>query len=152
MNNHSRALQRFENILKITGPVARNTGLNVVTKYWMKALAKLTLLTNKGRQKSTVGDIADEWLRMFPKGINTLGEIRDNTAHAQVHANCPLVGSGDTHACFRMMEYDRALLKKIGGELTVIESRANPKVSGPCQVAIRKQGDKRADLIPAHLL
>ena len=152
MNNHPRALRRFENILKLTGPIARNTRLNLVTKYWMRALAKLTLLTNTGRQKNTVGDIADEWLRMFPKEINTLGKVRDNTAYAQVHANCPLVGSGDTHACFRMMEYDRALLKKIGGELTVIASRANPRVSGPCQVAIRKQGDKRADLIPAHLL
>ncbi|MEM6831190.1 MAG: hypothetical protein AAF551_11810 [Bacteroidota bacterium] len=48
------------------------------------------------------------------------------------------------------MNYDRALMKNIGGSLTVLESQSN---SGQqyCRLAIRKLEDPTDDLLPAHL-
>ena len=42
-------------------------------------------------------------------------------------------------------------LKKIGGMLIVLESRADPKTKDCCQVAIRKHNDFRNDLMPVHM-
>jgi len=47
------------------------------------------------------------------------------------------------------MEFDRALLRSIGGQLVVIESQSN---SGEdhCRLAIRRRGDDLSDLEAAH--
>ena len=48
-----------------------------------------------------------------------------------------------------MMEYDRKMLEKIGGQLVVLRSQAEPGVK-VCQLAIRKKGVSMEDLVPAH--
>ncbi|UUY07773.1 hypothetical protein LRS11_18460 [Pseudomonas sp. J452] len=97
--------------------------------------------------------IAEEWRRLF--GLPQFWHIQrleDDTAYCEIRFPCALEGSGDVAACQRLMEYDRALLKKIGGQLVVLQSRADPQVRGGCQVAIRRIDDLRSDLIPARLL
>ena len=73
----------------------------------------------------------------------------EQTAYTEIHLPCPLRGSGNPHACYRLMNYDRQLMKKVGGELVVLESQSN---SGKpyCKLAIRKQGADLSDLKQAH--
>ena len=59
-----------------------------------------------------------------------IAAIQKETAYAEIHFVCSLECSGDIQACHRLMEYDRALLAKIGGQLMVLESRADPQVKG----------------------
>jgi hypothetical protein len=49
-----------------------------------------------------------------------------------------------------MMEYDREVMRRIGGELVVLESQASPGRTF-CTVAMRRQGASMADFTPAHL-
>jgi len=152
MVEQSKDAKRFNGVLKLVGPIARKPALAFVTKTLMLGLAKLTIASKKARKRESTQDLTEEWLRMFPRETCSIEKVEGETGYGLVHANCPLVGTGDVAACYKMMEYDRALMRKIGGELTVIESRANPKVKGACRVAIRKLNDRRDDLIPAHLI
>ena len=78
-----------------------------------------------------------------------IDEITEDTAYTKIHLECPLKGTGNVEACYKLMNYDRSLMKAIGGELVVLESQSN---SGKnyCRLAIRKQGQDISDLIPAH--
>lgn len=148
----SKEAKRFDGVLKFVGPIARNPALALVTKMLMFTLAKLTIASRKAQAKASIQDLTKEWLRMFPQEICSIDKIEGDTGYGLVHANCPLVGTGDVAACYKMMEYDRVLMKKIGGQLTVIESRANSEHANACRVAIRKMDDNLADLIPAHII
>ena len=66
-------------------------------------------------------------------------DTKDNAIHTEIHLHCPLRGSGDVNACYKLMNYDRKLMESVGGQLIVLESQAN---SGKkyCKLAIRKQG------------
>ncbi len=87
---------------------------------------------------------------MFPsKETNYIKSIEHASAYAEVRIQCPLRGTGDATACYRLMEYDRAMLEKIGGQLVVLRSQAEPGVE-VCEVALRLQGANTDDLIPAH--
>jgi len=152
MIEQSKDAKRFDGILKFVGPIARKPSLAIITKTLMVSLAKLTIVSRKANKKESIQALTKEWLRMFPRETCSIEKVEDETGYGLVHANCPLVGTGDVAACYKMMEYDRALMRKIGGKLTVIESRANPNVKGACKIAIRKLDDKRNDLIPAHLI
>jgi hypothetical protein len=48
------------------------------------------------------------------------------------------------------MEYDRKMLERIGGQLVVLRSQAEPGVE-VCQVAIRKADVSMDELVPAHI-
>jgi hypothetical protein len=49
-----------------------------------------------------------------------------------------------------MMEYDRKMLERIGGQLVVLRSQAEPGVE-VCQLGIRKVDVPVDDLVPAHV-
>ncbi len=70
------------------------------------------------------------------------------TAFAEIHAPCPLRGTGDVSACHRMMGYDRAFMKKAGAQFIVLRSQAEPGVH-ICEVAIRAASLPSDDLISA---
>lgn len=72
-----------------------------------------------------------------------------DTVHARILTPCPLRGTGDVHACHRMMAFDRAVLRRAGGQFVVLRSQAEPGVTR-CQVALRLQGQPIDDLVPAH--
>lgn len=79
-----------------------------------------------------------------------ISEIKDDTAYTEIHLHCPLRGSGNAHACYKLMNYDRKLMEAVGGQLVVLESQSN---SGEkyCKLAIRKRGESVDDLQQAHL-
>jgi len=150
MDEDQKKITLFKRVNGFTGPLAQ-TRHHWRTKAIAQLLAHTTWLKNRGRPKSEVEDIAEEWRRMF--GLNKfwkITRIEDDTAYCEIHFDCSLEKSGDVHACHRLMEYDRALLDKIGGQMVVLESRADPGVKNCCRVAIRRQGDDRDDLIDAH--
>jgi len=91
-----------------------------------------------------------EWQRMFPsKEINHIKSIERDTAYAEVRVFCPLRESGNVMACYRAMGYDREMLRKIGGQLIVLRSQAEPGVE-VCEVALRMKTVDTNNLVAAH--
>ena len=120
------------------------------TKHLMRFNAKLALLVRRGRRMHDIEKIGNEWKRMFPlERMQNITTVNEDTVYAETHTWCPLRGTGDVQACYRMMEFDRCMLETIGGQLVVLQSQAEPGVK-VCKIAIRKSGISTKDLIPAH--
>jgi hypothetical protein len=142
--------QLFNGVLKITSRFARNANYNGLTRAIMRALGGITLMMRRGSSKASLAEIGQEWQRMFPsKKFVPITNIDEKTVYAEITVKCPLRASGDLNACYRMMEYDRKMLEKIGGQLIVLRSQAEAGVER-CQIAIRKKDDDANDLIHAH--
>ena len=87
---------------------------------------------------------------MFPlQRMQKITNMNEDTVYAESHVWCPLRGSGDVHACYKMMEFDRCMIETIGGQFVVLRSQAEPGVK-ICKIAIRKSGKSTKDLIHAH--
>jgi len=130
--------------------LAPKPGLAFLTQGFMRLSAWYSLTLKHGQPKTSLRDVVYEWQRMFPSvDINRIVSIDEYTAHAEVHVQCPLRGTGDVMACYRVMEYDRAMLEIIGGQLVVLKSQAEPGVE-VCEVALRLQGANILDLIAVH--
>lgn len=142
----------YRRVNGFTGPLAR-TGWHWRTRWIARALALWVWCKHHGRRQQGALAIAREWQRLFglPR-FWVIERVEDDTAYCEIHFPCSLQGSGDVAACHRLMEYDRAILRHIGGQMVVLQSRADPSVTGGCKVAIRSLGDRRIDLIPARLL
>jgi hypothetical protein len=152
MNADDRRIALYRRINGATGPLAR-TAWHWRTRWVARALALFTWLRHGGQRCRGTMAIAEEWRRLF--GLPqfwTIERLEDDTAYCDIRFPCSLEGSGDVAACHRLMEYDRALLRRIGGQLVVLQSRADPAVRGACRVAIRRLEDRRDDLIPARRL
>ena len=122
-----------------------------VSDWLTRALSRFTLWVQGGRRAEGIEAVAAEWQRMFPsKEMVPITRIEDGTAYAEVHAQCPLRGTGDTTACHRMMEYDRDMLRRIGGQLVVLHSQSEPG-RRHCEVALRVADAPVDDLEPAHV-
>jgi hypothetical protein len=118
---------------------------------WMRRLAHGTVRAKRIGQAADLPALATAWQRGFPSAQHVpIRTIDANTVHAEIHTPCPLRGSGDTRACWRMMEYDRAVARAAGGEFVVLRSQAEPGVT-VCQVALRRAGAALDDLVPAHV-
>ena len=151
MKDDQKKIQFYKKVNGFTGPLAR-TNFYLRTRVIARILAKISLIRNRAQRKETVREIAEEWCRMF--GLPEywiIRKIEDDTAYCEIHFDCSLEKTGDVQACHRLMEFDRAMLKKIGGTCTVLESRADQGVHDRCLLAIRKLDDQRKDLVPAHL-
>lgn len=152
MNVEARKIALYRRVNGFTGPLAR-TSWHWRTRSIARLLAQWTWWRNAGQPREDAGAIAKEWQRLF--GLPQFWPIKrlsEDTAYCEILFPCSLEGSGDLAACHRLMEYDRALLKKIGGELIVLQSRADPQVTGSCKVAIRGLNAVRRELIPTRLL
>jgi len=109
---------------------------NIIGKSVMRGLGSLTLSVKKADEKSTAIDSAEEWQRMFPsKKMVPITSIDGDTVHAEIRSECPYRGSGNVEGCYRMMEYDRKMMEKIGSTFIVVRSQAEPGVSH-CQIVI----------------
>jgi hypothetical protein len=117
----------------------------------MRFFGGVTLKMRKAQAQSTVEDVGNEWQRMFPsrKDVPITG-VENDTVYAEIHMPCPHRGTGNVEGCYRMMEYDRKMLERIGGQLVVLRSQAEPGVE-VCQLAIRKVDVPVDDLVPAHV-
>lgn len=152
MSTDEQKIALYRKVNGFTGPLAR-TRWHWRTRWIARLLAQWTWWKNSGRPRQGVGAVAKEWQRLF--GLPQFWHIKsleEGTAHCEIRFPCSLEGSGDVAACHRLMEYDRALLKKVGGRMVVLQSRADPRVTGGCRVAIRSLDDARSDLIPARIL
>ena len=117
----------------------------------MRTFGAATLWLRAGRRQDSVEAIASEWQRMFPdSSAHPLTRIDDETIQGEIHVHCPYRGTGNVEGCYRMMEYDRRMMERIGGEFVVLRSQAEPGVTS-CQVAIRRAGARMEDLVPAHV-
>jgi hypothetical protein len=120
-------------------------------RWLMRYFGVSTLAMLGARRQDSVDAIAREWQRMFPDPEEVpITRIENSTAYAELRVHCPYRGSGNVDGCYRMMEYDRRLMEKIGGEFVVLRSQAEPGVT-TCQVAMRPVGSSMADLVPAHV-
>lgn len=128
-----------------------------ITKKWIQPMttffARVNLKLNKPTKVNDVRKLAETWkMLMPPDGQDNfkISSITEDTAFVEIHLKCPLRGTGKVHTCHSFMNYDRELVKNIGGNLIVLESQSN---SGNtfCKLAIRQSEDKVDDLIPAYL-
>lgn len=152
MNDEAKKIALYRRVNGFTGPLAR-TRWHWRTRSIARLLAQWVWWRNAGQSRQGAAAIAQEWQRLF--GLPQFWPIKRLTAHTaycEILFPCALEGTGDLAACHRLMEYDRALLKKIGGELIVLQSRADPRVTGSCKVAIRSLNTAHPELIHTHLL
>lgn len=139
----------FTTGIRWSATVARSP-LNALTGFLMRRLGDFTLWVQGGRRQGELTGMAREWQRMFPRKemVPIVAEDED-TVVAEIHAACPLRGTGDVNACYRMMEYDRYMLKTLGGQLVVLNSQSEPGRSH-CRVALRMADASVDDLVAAH--
>ncbi len=113
--------------------------------------ARIVLMVFGRRAHDSPQELAEEWNRLMPtpRSRFPILESDDRTAYVEIRVHCPLRGTGNAEACWRAMEFDRALLRSIGGQLVVMESQSN---SGKdyCRLAIRRSGEDLSDLDAAH--
>lgn len=136
--------------LQLTASLARSRA-HALVRPLTRALGLFTLHVQGGRPQRDLAETGQEWQRMFPTPERVPITGRDErTVYAEIHENCPLRGTGDVDACYRMMEYDRRMLERIGGQLVVLRSQSEPGRTY-CEVAIRRADVPVDDLVPAHV-
>jgi len=143
--------QLFMAIVPVSVWFSSRPWLNFATRPLMRGLAAATMRVRKAQPQTTVEEIGEEWQRMFPsrKGV-PITSVENDTVYAEIHITCPHRGTGNVEGCYRMMEYDRKMLERIGGQFVVLRSQAEPGVE-VCQVAMRKADVAVDDLVPAHV-
>lgn len=137
MDSNQEKIKLFKTINKVTGWLVCSN-FRFLSRPVLQFLAKGTLKDNNAEKKQGAESIAKEWQRMF--GLNDyfrVVQINENEAVCEIHFDCVLAKTGNINACHKLMEYDRAIVRSIGGELTVIESRTDPSVTGPCVISIQ---------------
>lgn len=138
MNIKQMNKQLFNSLMDLTHWLTETELRNVVGKPVMRGLGSLTLAVKKAEGKSTALESAEEWQRMFPsKKMVPITTVDGDTIHAEIRSECPYRGSGNVEGCYRMMEYDRKMMEKIGSKFVVVKSQAEPGVTH-CQVVISK--------------
>ena len=117
---------------------------------WMRRLARATVRGKRIGPAADLTALGAAWQRGFPSAKQVpIRSVSGDTVIAEIQTPCPLRGSGDTVACWRMMEYDREVARAAGGEFVVLRSQAEPGVH-TCEVALRLAGADLSDLVPAH--
>ncbi len=136
--------------LAVAAFFARRPRFDRVTGALMRAMARLAIRGKGIRAARDDADLGAQWQRAFPSAKQVpITRIEDGTVHAEIRTPCPLRGTGDVHACYRMMEFDRAVARHAGGQFVVLRSQAEPGRTW-CEVALRRAGAPVTDLVPAH--
>jgi len=129
----------FNSLMGITHWFTATKLQNIIGKPLMRGLGGLTLIVKKAETKNTAIEAAEEWQRMFPsKKMVPITKIESDTVYAEIRSECPYRGSGNVEGCYRMMEYDRKMMEKIGSTFIVVKSQAEKGVTH-CQIAISKR-------------
>lgn len=129
----------FNSLMGLTHWLTETKLRNIIGKPIMRGLGSLTLVVKKAGKKETAIESAEEWQRMFPsKKMVPITRIDGDTVYAEIQSECPYQGSGNVEGCYRMMEYDRKMMEKIGATFIVVKSQAEKGVSH-CQIAISKK-------------
>lgn len=139
-------LPLFMLAVRLAAPLARRPKLERPVRFLMRALGGLVRWAH-GRRKADPGEAAaslgEAWSQLMPEPRTHFPvapvAVGAEVAFGEIHVHCPLRGTGDLGACWRLMEFDRSMLRALGGELVVLESQA---VSGKdhCRVRIAPAG------------
>ncbi|MCB0738338.1 MAG: hypothetical protein KDC92_12545 [Bacteroidetes bacterium] len=149
MKKHLEKQSTFNLGLKFLALLAKWKVTETLIPFFTTLLAEINLKLNKPNISENIEELANSWLKVMPPdGQHHFKKIKitDDIAYMEIHLNYPLRNSGNMTACNNFMNYDRSILKSIGGSLTVLESQAN---SGKnyCSVAIKRLNDTSGDLI-----
>lgn len=137
-------------VLATSAWMATKESLNPITSAFMSGIAKATIKSKGISEAKNLADLGRQWQRGFPSSKQVpIKEISADTVIAEIHTPCPLRATGDVNACYRMMQFDREVVKKAGGQFVVLSSQASPGNTF-CTVAMRLRGADITDLIPAH--
>ncbi|NRB58616.1 MAG: hypothetical protein HRU50_01590 [Winogradskyella sp.] len=142
----------FNSTLRVFAFFSKRSFFNGLTQFLTTRSAKLNLVLNKPKPVSQLNELAQSWQAMMPPDGQEYFKIKDtseDTAYTEIHLHCPLRGTGNVEACYKLMNYDRQLMNAVGGQLIVLESQSN---SGKnyCRLAIREKQKDASDLVPAH--
>ncbi|MEO1437866.1 MAG: hypothetical protein AAFV80_20160 [Bacteroidota bacterium] len=142
----------FTSTLKVLAFFSKRRFFDGLTRRLTRQSAKLNIALNKPQKGNDLQELAQIWQDLMPPDAKQnfpIAEVTADTAYTEIHLHCPLRGTGNTEACYKLMNYDRTLMNAVGGALIVLESQSN---SGKpyCRLAIRKKGADMNDLIPAH--
>lgn len=130
--------------------LARRPKLERLSYAVSRLFARATVQAKHISRAHSTAELGPLWQRSFPsKKQVPIESTSEDTVVAQIHTRCPLRGSGDLEACYRMMEFDREVMRRAGGQFVVLQSQATPGLSH-CRVAMRMHGESLADLVPAH--
>ncbi|WP_300304650.1 hypothetical protein [Ferrovibrio sp.] len=137
-------------MLRLSAMLARHRSLQGLSFSWSRGLARLTIRRKNIGKAANLDGLGWTWQAGFPSARQVPVEtVTADTVYARIETPCPLRGSGATAACWRMMEYDRAIARAAGGQFVVLQSQAEPGVTA-CRVALRWAEAPADDLIPAH--
>lgn len=137
-------------VLQLLAYFARRPKFAVASNYLARCLAHLAIRAKSIGRARNLAELGSLWQSAFASRKQVpIERIVGNTVFAQIHTPCPLRGSGDVHACHRMMAFDREVVGHAGGQFVVIESQATPGVRF-CRVAMRLQGELLVGLVAAH--
>ncbi len=137
-------------VLGVSAGLATKQAFEGASLGLMRGLAKVTIRTKKIKKTATLQDLAVAWQRGFPSNKQVpIRDISEDTVYAEIHTPCPLRGTGNVAACYRMMEYDRQIAKRAGGQFIVLSSQAQIGHTF-CRVALRKEGMAMDDLVPVY--
>ncbi|MFK7990457.1 MAG: hypothetical protein AB8I08_30835 [Sandaracinaceae bacterium] len=141
----------FDIGLLLLARVARTPAAPLVTPV-LRLTARGALKARRARTGAlSAEELGAQWQRLMPNPkVVPVTHVEDDTAYAEIRIHCPLRGTGDVHACHRIMGYDRTLLEPMGGRFVVLESQAEPGVTH-CRVALRPKNLPSDDLVDAHL-
>ena len=144
------SLNTFERTLAWLAAISRHQVLGPLAKPLTRALAWLNVRVNGHRSQESLTALGETWKAMMPPNDQELfriSEVTEEAAFAEIHLNCPLRGTGDGQACHALMNYDRSLMKAVGGQLEVLESQAT---SGKtyCRLAIRRADGSQPEREP----
>ncbi|MEO0340003.1 MAG: hypothetical protein AAF242_12410 [Bacteroidota bacterium] len=136
--------------LKIQASRFQTKRLNTLG-YRLNRFIAQTIIKSKGiGQAQSLEELGTNWQKGFPAKKQVPITHQDkNTVYGEIHTPCPLRGTGDVDACYKMMSYDRTIVEQGGGQFIVLESQAE-KGKQKCKIAIRFQGEDTSDLIHAH--
>ena len=112
--------------------------------------ARLTISSKNIKKADSLAELGKNWQMGFPsnKQVPITGQD-EQTVYAEIHTKCPLRGTGDVEACYKMMSYDRQIVEKAGGQFIVLQSQAEKGIT-KCSVAMKFKGISLSGLQHAH--
>lgn len=140
----------FDRVLRVLAWMTRRPRWRPLADRLLGLLGWLVTRLYRVRPGAAPAAFGHEWERVFPSRKTVrITALTTHTAIGEIHVHCPLRGSGDVHACWRLMHYDRVIAARAGAEFVVLASQAEAGRSH-CVVALRARGSDWSDLVPAH--
>jgi hypothetical protein len=140
-----------QGFLRASAALCAREGLERLALASMSALGRAVARARRVRPQQGAREIAETWQQAFPaKKEVPITHVEGDTAYAEIRTPCPLRGTGNVAACYRMMAYDRAFAARAGGTFVVLRSQAEPGVT-VCEVALRSSALPAEDLVAAHV-